>query len=866
VSLSRPLTIFLLCLVSLAHYAHAQGFGTLPDSLPAPPTPAIFQVDTAAVLDTVAAPGSGIDSVVSYSAKDSIVFFPTSKRMFMFGETKIKHKEMGLNAEQIDMNWNTSQLDARGVTDSTDSTGYRGRPEMIDAGETYNGTQLSYNFDSKKGRISVADTKIGDGFYYGDKIKKVDVNVLYVGDGRYTTCDLEHPHYYFGSSEMKVQLKDKIVARPVTLYIDDVPIFALPFGVFPNQRGRRSGIIAPAYGEDSRGRFLEHLGYYWAISDYTDVSFRADGYTGGSWRLLSDFRYALRYVFTGSLSGFVGRDLTGESTDPSFTDQRRFSISMNHSHTINPTTQLIVNATVASATAYRNSTYDPRTRFANDNILSNITFTKRWEGATAHSLSINMSRSQRTIAGDTVQVDYDNLPAISFSRQQSFPFRFGKTSSGGEGYAWYELISYSYSGDFRHALNDVQKTPGINVFEEKSKLGARHSIPISASAKVGYFSFTPFFNYSEVWYNKGVKKEFNMADSAVVTSEFSRFSAVRSYNMGISASTKIYGIIQPGIAGITGLRHQITPTLTYSFNPDFSRRSFGYYDSYVDANGVEQKYYKYENGLYGGPPAREQQILGLNIGNVFEMKTASRDSAGQENKFRLLNLGVGVSYDFVRDSLKFSEIGMNYNTTIGNSLNLSGNASFNMYQFAKDQNNPQTGRRINKFLLKEEGKLAQLTNFGITLSTSFSGEKKSTKAGPIVSEEDSIKRETGGAYVGLNDQIPPDFSIPWKLDLSWTFSQNQSNPDVIIRNSSLSAALGFNLTEFWKFETSTSYDLVRKEFLSPRMSIYRDLHCWEMSFSWEPIGQFRQYRLEIRLKSPLLQDVKVTKTDRAGGF
>jgi len=242
--------------------------------------------DRADTLISVASP-SGIDSIVTYSASDSIVYFLSDRTMYMHGKGTIDYKDLGLKAETIDINWITSTLHAQGAPDTADTSGKRsiGQPEMIDAGEIYHGSEISYNFKTKRGRIHTASTEIEQGFYYGDAIKRVDVNAMFVGGGRYTTCDLEHPHYYFASPEMKVTVKDKVVARPVYLYIADVPVFALPFGVFPNQRGRRSGIIPPAYGESARGRYLLHLGYYWAINDYMDWSVRGDGYTRGSWVL-----------------------------------------------------------------------------------------------------------------------------------------------------------------------------------------------------------------------------------------------------------------------------------------------------------------------------------------------------------------------------------------------------------------------------------------------------------------------------------------------------------------------------------------------------------------------------------------------------
>ncbi len=810
-------------------------------------------------LDTakaIASP-SGVDSVVAYSAADSVIYSLGSKTMFLFGKGNIKYKELGLKAENIDVNWNTSILNAVGVRDTADTTGkkFRGQPDLIDGNEEYHGSKVTYGFKTRKGKITLGETEIEKGLYYGEEIKRVDTDVLFVGEGKYTTCELTHPHYYFGSPEMKVVVRDKVVARPVYLYISDVPVFALPFGIFPTERGRRSGIIAPAYGESGqRGRYLTHLGYYWAMNDYMDLSVRGDGYTKGSWVLYSDYRYALRYNFTGSLSGAYAKTISGLPGDPQYSKQTQFNLRLNHNQEFNPTTRLVVDFTFSSGNFYQ-ATSNNLDELLRQNIVSNATLTKSWEG-TPNSMALNIHRDQ-VIGGSQAGEISEVLPSISFSRAQSFPFRSKKSSGSPESTDILGLIGYTYGGQF---LNTRTKTKVDSVnFKTEEHRGIQHAIVVNASPKVGYFTFTPFFDYTEKWYDKQIERSIDPLTNLPVTQSIRVIKAVRYYDLGVSAATKLYGVFQPGILGITGIRHQITPTLTYTYQPDFSKPKYGYFGTYKDTLGVEQQYSFYEQEVFGGAPAGERQALGLNIGNVFEMKVAGTDSAGQDKKFTLLNLNAGISYNFAADSLRFSEINLDYRTNIGDAFSIGGRSSFNLYKFQVDPNNPLRGGRVNKFLLTEEGRLAQLTNFGISVTTRLSGEKKQTKAGPVKTAEDSLAQKQKAGYVGLYDQVEPDFSIPWNLDLTWNFDQNQSDPRNIARSSNISAALGFNLTEFWKINATASYDVINRQFAAPQITVYRDLHCWEMNFSWVPTGQYRNFRLEIRLKAPQLRDVKVTK-------
>lgn len=827
--------------------------------------------DTAAA-DTIASP-SGIDSVVVYTATDSIIYSLSTRTMYLHGKADIKYRELGLKAEVVDINWTTSVLNARGVPDSSDTSGVRGAPDLIDGGETYHGEKISYNFKTKKGKIDLGKTEMDQGYYRGEEIKKVSSDVLFVGHGKYTTCDAEHPHYYFASPEMKVELKDKIVARPIYLYVSDVPVFALPFGIFPTERGRRSGIIAPAYGESDRGRYLLHLGYYWAINDYLDWSIKGDGYTKGSWVLYSDLRYALRYNFSGGINASFAKTLSGERGDPSFSSQKVFNVHVGHNQEFDPTTRLVVDFTFTSGSSYYQNVSYNLNDLLRQEIYSNATLSKSWEG-TPNSMTLNLSRRQNLTPTPGALEISDALPNLAFSRSQSFPFR-GKRSGDGGSMAWYELIGYTYNAQLLNTRNKYSADT-LGVVRIQERRGIQHNVAVNASPKLGYFTVSPFFNYTEKWYDHSIRRTLEPVISEpdpagdrrdttyrLVDSDVKAVKAVRYFDMGVSLGTKFYGTFQPGILGITGIRHQVTPSISYTYQPDFSKAFYGYYGTYTDQFGRVQKYGFYDTEVFGGAPGEERQAIGLRIGNVIEMKTAAPDTGGQENKFQLLNFDVATGYNFARDSLKFDEITLGYRTSIGTLLNISGSSSFNLYKFEPDPRNPLTGRRVNKFLVNETGQLAQLTSFSLSLSTSLSGEKKQSSSGPVRSAEDSVREQSGTAR--LYDDPTPDFSIPWKLDLSYTFSQSQPDPRRKFRSANLSVALSFSLTENWKITASTNYDLVNRQFAAPQVSVYRDLHCWEMNFNWVPTGPYRNYRLEIRLKAPQLQDVKVTKQESARG-
>lgn len=803
---------------------------------------------------------SGVDTVVVYQAADSIVYSMASRTMFLYGDASLSYRDLGLEAAEVDINWNTATLHARGVADSTDSSGvaWKGRPVMKEGGETYNGAGVSYNFKSKKGKIDLGRTSLQDSYYAGREIKKVGENILLVADGTFTSCDLPDPHYAFGSPEMKVFVGDEVVARPVVFYVSDVPVFAIPFGVFPVQRGRRSGLIAPVFGENFRGRYLRNLGYYWAINDYTDWSVRTDLYSKGGYTFYSDFRYAVRYLLQGSLGASFARVIQGEAGDPDYSDEQLFNIRLLHNQQFDPTTRLDVNFTFSSSNYYQQTSVNLND-LLQQNIVSNATLTKSWEG-TPHSLTLNIRRDQN-LQPTPGQVEItDVLPSVIFNRSQTYPFR-RNTPGSASTLGWYELIGFSYNGQF---INRATRTPTATGKLVEERRGIQHSLPLSASPKVGYFTIAPYFNYTEKWYDRRVSK--SQDSSGTVLTEAERgFFAVRTFTTGIAMSTKLYGIFRPGVLGITGIRHQMIPSISYAYQPDFSQPGWGYWDAYTDTSGAAVRYDRYGEEIFGGAPVGERQAISITLGNVFEMKTAKADTSSKENKFQLLNLNLGVGYNFAADSLRLSELAMDFRTAIGEVLSIGGNARFNFYRFQEDPDNPLVGRRVNELLVSSGGGLAQLTAFSITVGTRLHGEPGEDKQDRVPRYEDTTQTEAPSEYRGLYEEVEPDFRIPWNLDLTWSFTQQQSDPRRVFTSSTIGAHLGFNLTENWKITASANYDLLNRQIAAPQLTVYRDLHCWELNFAWVPTGLYQNYRLELRLKTPMLRDLKVTKQHSSSG-
>ncbi len=810
-----------------------------------------------------------VDAVVFSSSSDSLIFDVAKKKMFLYGSGQLKYKDTDLKGAKIFVDYTTNELEAFGRADTSDTAKVKLKeaPRLTEGSDLYEGTSLRYNFKNQRGFISMAKNKDQGKHYMGDKVKKVDKNTFFIEDGKFTTCDKDTPDTYFAASEMKVVQKSQIVARWIFFYVGGVPFpIPLPFAVFPNETGRRSGIIVPTYGDDlNRGQSFKNFGYFWAINDYMDASLTGDYYTKGGYGLHSRFRYAERYDFSGALNAAFSNLTVGEPNDPAREVQKDWNISWYHNQQIDPTMRLDVNLQFMSSTFLSNNGFSYND-LLNQNIISNATFSKNWEES-GSSLTINYSRTQNLSSGDI----NESLPNISFNKSMTYPFKRDNVESTRD-QKWYELIGYNYSGQF----TNNRKTTGGNLDVET---GVQHYFTTSFSPKISYFNVSPSFNYTERWYNKRTKienKPYEYIDpvsgvktmrDSIITSTVDEFNAMRTFNASVSTSTKLYGIFNPNLFGVESFRHTLLPSISYVYTPDFSKGNWGYYDTYTLLNGTVVRYDKFQNGIYGGTPSGETQMLNFSLGNIFEIKMvkSESDTTKEQKKIQLLNLNAGISYNFAADSLKLSELNLSYRTQIGDLISFSGSSSYTFYdQVGHDQDGYVSYQEVNQFLASKGKGLFRLTNFGLSISTSLRGER--AKSNEPKTQQPKPNEEGFNAFnkkdynAIYDDSSSPDLSIPWNLNLSYNYNFSKPNPDQSQSYSSLNADIGFSLSKNWKFTIRGGYDFDSKKITTPQITIYRDLHCWEMNFNWNPLGYYSGFRFEIRLKASELQDVKVTKS------
>jgi lipopolysaccharide assembly outer membrane protein LptD (OstA) len=771
---------------------------------------------------------------VEYTAKDSIVYSVDGKMVYLYGDAVATYGDINLSAEYIQLNQQNFEIFAKGVADSTGAV--KGSPIFEEGGKKYETNEIIYNFKTKIGKIKDVYTIEGEGYLQGEKVKKTPEDELYVYHGKYSTCNLKHPHFYININKSKVT-KKRIVTGPAYLVVEDVPLpLALPFGFFPKKTTKSSGIIIPQYGEDrSLGFFFRDGGYYFTISDYMDLALRGTIYTNGSYMLGSAYRYALRYKFNGNLNLKYSLRKLGEPETPSFQAQRYFFVTWQHNQDpkASLSSRFSANVNAGSSRYLKDNTYNVNNILQND-LNSSINYSKNWIGK-PYSMSIGLNHNQN-VQAKTVNLV---LPNTSFNLSRLTPLQ---SKSGIGETKWYQNLGLSYAGRFKNQINTFDSLLFTPEALKDFRNGINHSIPVTLPFKtLKYVNVNPQFNYNEYWSFSEINKSFN--GSTIVSDTVYRFLR----------GSDLYGMFNINKMGIVALRHVFNPSISYSLKPDFSEERFGYFKKVQsDTLSNTTQYSRFEHNVFGGPSVGKSSSLGVNLGNNLEMKVKSKaDTITNTKKITLLqSFNVNGSYNFAIDSFNLSNININARTQLFDKINLDFTGSFDPYVIDKT-----TGRRVNALEWETNNRPARFKGFTFATSGSLNPSLAKRKITP--------KNEFEAQQLSYINTYPEnfvDFNIPYNFNYTYsvTFNADQNNGQSRYTQSLLFSG-DVNVTKNWKIGFNSGYNLDTKEFTPTQLNIYRDLHCWDLSINWIPFGTYQSYRVDLKVKASILQDLKLTR-------
>lgn len=816
-------------------------------------------LDAAASPDTLLTltppPRSRVEGPVRYWAED-IDFSLPEQTTRLEGNAKIVYQNVTLTAGKIEIFWERNRLAAEGLADSTDSLGnpvYRGLPVLTEQGEEpIRGFRLEYDFANNRGKVLEGRTDMEPGHYHGKDIRKVGQETLLIQDGYFTTCDNEeHPHYYFRSSKMRVRVKKQAVVQPVILYIADVPVLAAPFAVFSLQRGRRSGIIIPKFGQTNfGGRYLQDFGYYWAPSQYWDFTALATFYEKTGMVYNGQFQYNKRYVYNGRVNGsYSPKDVrTGQPV-------QRWQIGFDHFHQVSPSFTISGNGRFVSDQDFLKDYYSDFDQRTNQTLTTNVSAKKTLPGS--RTLSLNMRRTENLQTG---RLDYD-FPDLQF-RQPSLSLFPAKSSRP----AWYNNIRYSYNSSLKSSGSKIpiidDSTGQTLRFERSSASGWGHDIVPSFSTKVlKYINLTPSLQFQELWVKEYLNYRFVDSLNAVVADTVQGFRARHLFTgIGLGARTTFYGLWEMPFTSLKVIRHKIDPAIGFRYQPDYSAESFGYYQTFADTNGQIIKRDRFEKNPFGSrTPQGKVSAVTIGVSNLFQGKLLRKE---EEKKIDLFRLDFNTACNFALDSLQWSDLSTTFQAKPLNRLNITANARHSFYKKSPD------GRgRANEFVWSDGFAFPDLLNWSANVNYGLSLRPPSPKTA-AQAPADTLS-EAGEEYSLLQDDTDilasRDFEefkgldIPWSVDLNFAYSYSD-NGQTVTRRFDASTSARLRLTKNWNISYSNRVNIEERELVDQRFRIERDLHCWVLNFEWSPNPNFGYYRLEIRIKEPILRDLKVTKT------
>ncbi len=843
-----------------------------------------------------------IESEVNYDAADSMIYSLGEEKVYLYGDALISYQDIEISAARIEFDMSTNILNAYGREDSLGIL--QGKPKFNQANESFEARTLSYNFDTKKGFIEAIITEQEGGYLHSQKTKKQADGQIHMRQGKYTTCDLEHPHYYIALTRAKSIPGDKIVSGPAYFVIEDVPIpIGIPFGFFPNSSTRSSGLLIPTYGLDGRrGYYLQNGGFYFALNDYFDLRVTGDVYTNGTWGTRIGSNYRKRYKYSGSLNTRYFRTITGEKGLPNYRKGTDYSILWSHSQDpkANPYSNFRASVNFSSSSYDVNHSRNIQNALTNTK-QSSISYSRSWPARPFNfSASLNHSQNSRNKSVNMV------LPKMTFSMNRIYPFRKLTQKSS----SLLNDFQINYSANFDNRLNTVDSLLFTDTKIEDFNTGFQHNLPLSLNIKaLNFFNITPSIRYTGVMFTKRTMPRFeqgyvyeNMdrtADTLIIDTIPGVYYA-HAYvpSVGVSFQPKVYGFFTfRKKSRIEAIRHVMSPSVSFSYTPDMTGKVPDYYIDVnlgVDTvtkqrflyselgdtinatqammNQVKGSYSIYDESVYRIPvPAGRQGSVSFSLRNNVEMKIKSKSDTAQEmKKIKLLdNLNFSTNYNIFAEQFKWSPISMVGNTSLfKRQLNLKFNGRFDPYGIVRDSIT-QRWTRVNEPVWKtsDQKQLLRLTSFGFSVSfrlrsSQGKGQGQEEQPRADISEPSGLSPDEVN-YSGYDDTFYGqyvDFDIPWSLSFDYNFNYSRPFEESNIVQT-LRVSGDISLTPKWKIGVSTGYDFKAKKMSTTNLNIYRDLHCWEMRLSSVPFGTFRSYGFQINIKSSILRDIKYEKND-----
>ena len=830
-----------------------------------------------------------LDGNVVYSAKSYMRLNRKNNQMYLYDDAKIKYTDMDIESGSIIVNQEKKEVYAKGIIDTAD---VYTQPPLFSQGENIvEPDTIRFNFDTKKALIYNSKTSQG-GFNIKNEVsKRENDSVIYMKNVRFTTSkDLDDPEYYFYARRIKFVPKKKIVSGLVNMYIADVPTpLGLPFGYFPMKQEAVSGFIIPSFNDSSqRGFTLQNGGYYFAISDYMNLTLVGDYSTNNSYALRGDSNYIKRYKFSGNVSIRFENIVNSQRGFEDFSKSTNYNIRWSHSQDskASPNSRFSASVNFGSSQFFRQSTNQSNLgSFLNNELSSSVSYSRTFPGDPQVNFDTALQIRQNT-QNETINL---NAP-FNFTVARIYPF--AKKTGAKKG------IIQNVNMQLTSRVDNEIRTSDSEFLQSEMfrnlETSIRHNVPIATNFKIlKYFSASASTSYQESWVFETIERRFdplaNERRGAEVQDTISGFDSFRTYNFGGSLGTTVYGTkkFEKEGAKIKAIRHVMRPSIAYSYTPAFDQ----FYEEYIipaddDLNRERSvvEYSRFQGGPFGAPSNRESSSLSFSLNNTLEAKVVDRDTTKTEfKKIKLLNsFNLRTAYNFKADSLKLAPVSVRGSIPVVKKLTLNFGGTLDLY--ALNNNN----RRIDKLNIDNGGSLFRLTNANLNFGYNFSSKdfEKKKKDEDEDADKNDVDDETfrnGGRPDDLfgshtdyrdgslfpeesdedkDEKINQEFynyKMPWSLRVSYSVNYSNRAREDEISSHSLQFSGDIELAPRWKVGASSGYDLLNKGFTFTNLRFQRDLESWRMSFNWVPFSAIQSWNFYIGISSSVLSDIKWDK-------
>ena len=867
------------------------------------------QIDDSIRLDSLNRKRStGIEAPVVFSANDSMIYDAQRNTAHLYGSSNVKYTAMDLKSEKIYMSLDSNIVHATGVYEDSTKKKLTGTPVFQMGSDSYESDTMAFNFKSKKGLIQNVYTQQEEGFLYSKLSKRNDNGDVYLQHGRYTTCDASCPDFYISLSRAKVRPGKDVVFGPAYLVVADVPLpLAIPYGFFPFTKSYSSGFIMPSYGDESeRGFYLRDGGYYFAMSDKWDLKLLGEIYTKGSWGLSAASNYRKRYRYNGSFYVSYQDTRTGDKGLPDYAKQQSFKIQWSHRQDAkaNPYSTLSASVNFASSSYERNnltSLYNPQS-------LTQSTRTSSINWSTTFS-SIGMTLSSTDNLSQNMRDSSIamTLPDLNISISRFYPF---KRKHGAGEQKWYEKISMSYTGQLSNSISTKEdKLLHSNLIKDWRN-GMQHQIPVSGSfTLLNYINVNPSFNFTDRMYTNKVKRRWNEVTQREETDTTYGFHNVYNWNLSLSANSKFYMFYTP-IRKLFGdkiqtIRHVITPTVSFSYAPDFGTSRYGYYDSYQKTNADGSvdliEYSPFQNALYGVPGRGKTGNISFGFSNNVEMRVKSDDESTGYKKLSIIDdLGFNMSYNMSAKEKPWSDLSVNLRLKWWKNYTFNVNAVFASYAYELDKDGKPFVGNHTYWGMGKLGRFQGMSqNISYTLTPEkirklFTGEDNTDKKGnkkkdtddegidtdiesnvdeDMVGAQHAAKQKQSSGKAETDDDGYMKFSMPWSITFGYGITMRE-NTDIKKFNTktmrypykftqTLNMSGNIRISEGWNISFSSGYDFENHSLSMTTASLQRDLHCFNMSCS-VVLAPYTSYNFTFRCNASTLTDA--LKYDKKSGY